>query len=291
MKLIARHALPDKQTRTALPCLPHPIISRERKKVHCERGLFAGGISRFSKISTFSIISRKWSDSPYSSRLLEASRISKLSEISRISRKCTLLKGPSFKRPPFPQNALMQSQLSRSYLHPFQLSNSACCLDLNYSRRTTLSSLGLCHTECRGKARDMCSIGNFRDFSMFMSTPCEQTSGSGSTPKQVSLHNCLTFALHRTAEGSSDEVNVSHKLNEGTNHFWEALKTTQTWVGRPLKSTQIIWGTKIIGLLSVLSGPFPPTLFSSFPTLFPLQALFTLPPLLPSSPPLLLPLL
>ena len=36
---------------------------------------------------------------------------------------------------------------------------------------------------------------------------------------------------------------------------------------------------------SVLSGPFPPTLSPSFSPLFPLQALCTLPPHFPSSPP------
>ena len=43
--------------------------------------------------------------------------------------------------------------------------------------------------------------------------------------------------------------------------------------------------TKIRVFSSAFSGPFPPTLFPSCSPHFPLQALFTLPPLLPSSPP------
>ena len=49
-------------------------------------------------------------------------------------------------------------------------------------------------------------------------------------------------------------------------------------------------GTKIRVFSSVLSGPFPPTLFLLFPPFFPFQALLTLPPLLRSSPPPLSPL-
>ena len=44
-------------------------------------------------------------------------------------------------------------------------------------------------------------------------------------------------------------------------------------------------GTKIRVFSSVLSDPFPPTLFPSFLPLFPLQALCIFAPLLPSSPP------
>ena len=48
-------------------------------------------------------------------------------------------------------------------------------------------------------------------------------------------------------------------------------------------------GTKI-RVFRVLSGAFPPPFVPSFSPLFPLRALFTLPPPLPSSPPLSSPL-
>ena len=49
-------------------------------------------------------------------------------------------------------------------------------------------------------------------------------------------------------------------------------------------------GTKIRVFRVRFRAPFPPTIFPHFSPLFPLQALFTLPPLLPSSPPPLSPL-
>ena len=49
-------------------------------------------------------------------------------------------------------------------------------------------------------------------------------------------------------------------------------------------------GTKIRVFRVPFRAPFLPPLFPHFSTLFPLQALFTLPPLLPSSPPPLSPL-
>ena len=73
--------------------------TRERKKD--ERGLFTGGISRISKISTFSRISRKWSDSPLFSTVWGSSKISRISKFSRISRKWTFLKRPLFQKTPF----------------------------------------------------------------------------------------------------------------------------------------------------------------------------------------------
>ena len=68
---------------------------RERKKGSYARGLFAGGISRISKISKFSRISGKWSDPPLFSRVWE------FSKFSRISRKWTFLKRPLFQKTPF----------------------------------------------------------------------------------------------------------------------------------------------------------------------------------------------
>ena len=67
-----------------------------------ERGLFAGEISRISEISKFSRISRKWSESPFYSRVWGFSRNSRISKFSRISRRWTFLKDPFSKRPPFP---------------------------------------------------------------------------------------------------------------------------------------------------------------------------------------------
>ena len=74
-----------------------PLISGP-KKGHYERGLFTGGISRISKISR---ISREWSDSPFFSRVWRLSRISKFSIFSKISRKWTFLKRPLFQKTPF----------------------------------------------------------------------------------------------------------------------------------------------------------------------------------------------
>ena len=80
-----------------------------RKRGHYERGLFTGGISRSSKISRFSRISRKWSDSPLFSTVWEFSRNSGISKCSRISRKWTFLKRPLFQKTPFskPDNPLL----------------------------------------------------------------------------------------------------------------------------------------------------------------------------------------
>ena len=77
------------------------------KRGHYERGLFTRGISRISEISKFSRVSRvsrKWSDSPFFSRVWGFSkifRVSKFSRISRISRKWTFLKRPLFQKTPF----------------------------------------------------------------------------------------------------------------------------------------------------------------------------------------------
>ena len=83
------------------------VVKREnrgRKRGHYERGLFTGGISRISKISGFSRISRKWSESPLFSTVWGFSRISRISRISKfskISRKWTSLKRPLFQKTPF----------------------------------------------------------------------------------------------------------------------------------------------------------------------------------------------
>ena len=72
------------------------------KRGHYERGLFAGGISRISKISRFSGFSRKWSDSPLFSTVWVFSRISRISKFSRISRNGLFWEDPFSKRPLFP---------------------------------------------------------------------------------------------------------------------------------------------------------------------------------------------
>ena len=45
------------------------LIDVTGKRGHYDSGLFTGGISRISKVSEFSRISRKWSDSPLFSRV------------------------------------------------------------------------------------------------------------------------------------------------------------------------------------------------------------------------------
>ena len=67
---------------------------------HATMTLFTGGISRISKISRFSRISRKWSDSPFFSRVWGFSKTSRISKFSRISRKWTFLKRPLFQKTP-----------------------------------------------------------------------------------------------------------------------------------------------------------------------------------------------
>ena len=71
------------------------------KRGHYERGLFTGGISRISKMSRFSRISRKWLDSPLFSTVWGFSNFSRISKFSRTSRKWTFLKRPLFKKNPF----------------------------------------------------------------------------------------------------------------------------------------------------------------------------------------------
>ena len=76
-------------------------LHRARKKGHYERGLFPGEISRIPKISKFSRISRRWSDSPLFSTVWGFSGISRISKFSRISRKWIFLKRPLFQKTPF----------------------------------------------------------------------------------------------------------------------------------------------------------------------------------------------
>ena len=59
----------------------HPSSGCSSKNNSKKRGLFTGGISRIFSISTFSRISRQWSDSPLFSIV---SRISKFSRVSRV---------------------------------------------------------------------------------------------------------------------------------------------------------------------------------------------------------------
>ena len=59
------------------------LLSGLEKGVSTKRGLFTGGTSTISKISKFSRISTKWSDSPLLSRVWGFSRISIFSPISR----------------------------------------------------------------------------------------------------------------------------------------------------------------------------------------------------------------
>ena len=84
---------------------PHKIYSIDLhwvfgtgKRGHYERGLFTGGISRISKVSRFSRISKKWSDSPLFSTVWG---FSKIIRISKFSRKWTFLKRPLFQKTPF----------------------------------------------------------------------------------------------------------------------------------------------------------------------------------------------
>ena len=65
---------------------------------HYEKGLFTAGISR---ISRFSRISRKWSESPLFYRVWGLSRISRIPTFSRISKKKVFLKRPLFQKIPF----------------------------------------------------------------------------------------------------------------------------------------------------------------------------------------------
>ena len=83
------------------------------KRGHYERGLFAGEISRISKISKFSSISRKWSESPFFSTGWGFSRNSRISKFSRISRKWTFLK-----RPPFPKDPFFRTRVSDAFWTP-----------------------------------------------------------------------------------------------------------------------------------------------------------------------------
>ena len=82
----------------------HRII-RKQKKGSLRKGLFTGGISRISRVSKFSRISRKWSDFPLFSTVWGFFRISdSISRISIsknsliISRIWTFLKRPLFQK-------------------------------------------------------------------------------------------------------------------------------------------------------------------------------------------------
>ena len=83
------------------PHLSHQTKLGTGKRVHYERGLFTGGISRISKICKFCRISRNRSDSPLFSTVWGFSKISRISRFSRISRKWTFLKRPLFQKTPF----------------------------------------------------------------------------------------------------------------------------------------------------------------------------------------------
>ena len=79
-----------KQGLTPFPCFGNG------KRGHYERGLFTGGSSGISKVSRFSRISRKWSDSPLLSTVWGFSKNSRISKFPRISRKWTFVKRPLF---------------------------------------------------------------------------------------------------------------------------------------------------------------------------------------------------
>ena len=68
--------------------MPDLNPARDQKKGSLRKGI--------SKISRFSRISRKWSDSPLFSTVWGFSKISRISKFSRISRKWTFLKRPLF---------------------------------------------------------------------------------------------------------------------------------------------------------------------------------------------------
>ena len=70
------------------------------EKGHYKRGIFTGGTSRISKISEFSRIARKWSDSRLFSTVWGVSRISRISGFSEISRNGLFWKDP-FPKDPF----------------------------------------------------------------------------------------------------------------------------------------------------------------------------------------------
>ena len=74
------------------------------------------------------------------------------------------------------------------------------------------------------------------------------------------------------------------KRSMSVNFHVAIFQPVGTYLGRPQKSTQII-GVAKSEFLSVLRAPFLPPSFLPPPPIFPLQTLFTLPPLLPSSPP------
>ena len=92
-------------------CLWKAPLHRDLKKRSLrKRGPFTGGISRISKISKFSGISRKWWDSPLFSTVWGFSRI------SRISRKIGLFwKDPFSKRPLFPNPIAAFSRYSYTW--------------------------------------------------------------------------------------------------------------------------------------------------------------------------------
>ena len=79
----------------------HFIFIGTGKRGHYKRGLFTGEISRPSKISKFSRISRKWPDPPLFSTVWDFSKISRISKFTRISRKLTFLKRPLSQKTPF----------------------------------------------------------------------------------------------------------------------------------------------------------------------------------------------
>ena len=94
------------------------------KRGHCKMGLFTGGISRISKISGFSRISRKRPDSPLFSTVWE---------FSRISRKWTFLKRPLFQKIPFSKPELF-GEASRGGLPFYNWHCVPDCLKVLYAR-------------------------------------------------------------------------------------------------------------------------------------------------------------
>ena len=75
------------------------------KRGHYERGLFIGGISRISKISIFSRISRKWSDSPFFSTVWR---------FSTISNSLESLEMDFSEKTPFPKDPFFRSRQKRA---------------------------------------------------------------------------------------------------------------------------------------------------------------------------------
>ena len=74
---------------------------RSGKRGHYEKGLFTGEISRTSKISKLSRISRRWPESPLFSTVWGFSKSSRISKFSRISRKMGFSEKTSLPQDPF----------------------------------------------------------------------------------------------------------------------------------------------------------------------------------------------